>query len=211
MAMPRRPRLEAAGALHHVVAKAPDGSRIVADDADRLRFLDGLRAVAHECGWIVIAYCLMDTHVHLVVCTPEPNLGEGMKLLLGRYSSQYNRRLGRHGYVFSRPYWSRRIDKPHYLLCAALYAVLNAVAAGICGHPRDYRWCSYVETADANAATGIVAPAMLLRTFDDDPETARGVYRGIVNEAVERLGRRRSEEEWWRSVERAAAETLRRG
>ena len=209
--MPRRPRLEAAGALHHVVAQAADGSRIVADDADRLRLLDGLRTVVHECGWLCVAYCVLDTHAHLVVCTPEPNLGQGMKLLLGRYSSTYNRRLGRRGYVFRRPFWSRRIDRPHHLLCAALYTVLNPVAAGICRHPQLFPWSSYVETAGSAPPSGLLAPELLLRTFDEEPDAARRVYRELVDDAVVRLGRRRSAEAWWRSVERAAAETRGRG
>ena len=70
-----------------------------------------------------------------MVCTPEPNLGEGMKLLLGRYSFVHNRRHGRRGYLFGRRYWSRRVDSPRHLRCAALYTVLNPVAAGICPHP----------------------------------------------------------------------------
>ena len=47
-------------------------------------------AVTH--GWNCVAYCLLDTHVHLVVVTPKPNLGRGMRLLLGRYAITYNRR-----------------------------------------------------------------------------------------------------------------------
>ena len=116
--MPRRARLEGPGVIHHVVAKAANGANVVTDDADRLRFLDELRTVVSTHGWLCIAYCVMDTHVHLVICTPEPNLGQGMKLLLGRYAITFNRRLDRHGYVFTRPFWSRRVDKPHYLRCA---------------------------------------------------------------------------------------------
>ena len=209
--MPRRPRLEGAGALHHVVAKAADGRAIVCDDGDRLRLLDGLRVVVGECGWLCIAYCVLETHAHLVVCTPEPNLGAGMKLLLGRYSSTLNRRLGRRGYVFNRPFWSRRIDKPHYLLCASLYTVLNPVAAGLCEHPRQFLWSSYSGTTGSRTQIDLLAPEILLRTLADEPTAARRVYRELVDDATVRLHARRAEEVWWRSVERAAAETQARG
>ena len=126
------------------------------DDADRMRFLDELRAVVGGHGWRCGAYCVLDTHAHLVVCTPEPNLGAGMKLFLGRYAYTHNRRHGRQGHLLGRRFWSRRVDKPHYLRCAALYTVLNPVAAGICSHPGGFRWSSYRETAAATRASGLL-------------------------------------------------------
>ena len=194
--MPRRPRLEAPGALHDVVAQAASRCRVVVDNADRLRFLDELRRVVDECGWQCIAYCVMGTHVHLVIWTPEPNLGVGMKLLLGRYAFVYNRRHGRRGHLFSDRFWSRRIDRPHHLRCAAVYTALNSVAAGICAHPSEFVWSSYRETAGIAPASGLLEPELLLRTLDEDVDIARVRYRELVDEAVARLARRRLDEAW---------------
>ena len=181
------------------------------DDADRLRFLDEFRRVVHECGWQCIAYCVMGTHMHLVVCTPSPNLGEGMKLLLGRYAFAYNRRHGRRGHLFANRFWSRRIDRPHYLCRAAVYAVLNPVAAGICAHPSRFAWSSYRGTAGPFPAGGLLAPWLLLRTLDDDLGQAQERYRELVDDAVARLAQRRKDEAWWRTVERAVDATLATG
>ncbi len=43
----------------------------------------------------------------------------------------------------------------------------------------------------------------------DDPGEARLRYREIVDDAVARLGRRRAEDVWWQTVERAAARAAR--
>jgi REP element-mobilizing transposase RayT len=177
------------------------------DDADRSQFLELLRQVCIECGWSCIAYCVMTTHVHLVVHTPEPNLGKGMGLLLGRYAFAYNRRRGRRGHLFSDRYWSRRIDRPRYLCCSSLYAVLNPVAARLCDDPEAYVWSSYRETAGLIPSDGLLDPELLLRTLDEVVARARVVYREIVAQAVVRLQQRRSEEAWWKSVERAVAYT----
>ena len=181
------------------------------DNADRMRFLDELRAVVGGHGWRCGAYCVLDTHAHLVVCTPEPNLGAGMKLFLGRYAYTHNRRHGRQGHLLGRRFWSRRVDRPHYLRCAALYTVLNPVAAGICSHPGGFRWSSYRETAAATRASGLLDLGVVLGTLADDVEAARARYVETVDEAVARLGRRRAEEAWWRTVERAVAETQETG
>ena len=193
--------------MHHVVAQAPTDGRIVRDDSDRLHLLDELRRAAGVCEWQCIAYGLMDTHVHLVVCTLQPNLARGMSSLLGRYAFSHNRRHGRRGHLFSDRYWSRRIDKPHYLCCAALYAVLNPVRAGLCGHPREFAWSSYSETAGLAPPSGLLEPEPLLRTLGDDLETAREEYRATVDAALERLHRGRVEEAWWKTVARVVGET----
>ena len=203
--MPGRPRLEAPGAIHHVVVQAGSDGRLVVDDADRLRLLDELRRAVLGNGWHCVAFCVMTTHVHIVVCTPTPNLSAGMAPFLGRYAYTFNRRHDRQGRLFRNRFWSRRVDRPHYLTCAALYTVLNPVAAGICVHPREYVWSSYGETAGGGGESGFLAPGILLLALDDDPETARETYRSYVDDAVVRLSERRRDEAWWRSVERAAA------
>lgn len=39
-------------------------------------------------GWQLHAWCLMPNHFHLVVETPQPNLFDGMKWLLGTYTNR---------------------------------------------------------------------------------------------------------------------------
>jgi REP-associated tyrosine transposase len=206
--MARHPRCEAPGALHHVVAQAASDSRIVRDDSDRLRLLDELRAVVAECNWRCIAFSLMATHLHLVLCTSEPNLAKGMRLLLGRYAFAYNRRHSRRGHVFSDRYWSRRIDRPYYLRCSSVYAVLNPVSAGVCGHPSELRWSSYRETAGIAPHGGFVDASILLDSFAVDPADAQPFYCALVEDALDRLRARRAEESWRRSVEQAVVATL---
>ena len=53
------------------------------DDEDRRKFLSTLGETCAKAEWQVRAYCLMRHHFHLVVETPQPNLVDGMKWLLG--------------------------------------------------------------------------------------------------------------------------------
>ncbi len=57
-------------------------------------------------GWQVHAYCPMPNHFHLVVETPEPNLGEGMHWFLCTYTVRLNQRQHLCGHVFSGRYKS---------------------------------------------------------------------------------------------------------
>jgi REP element-mobilizing transposase RayT len=112
--MPRKPRIDAAGAIQHVIARAISGARIVADDDDRSTLVNGLARTADRYCWRMHAYCLMDTHVHAIVETPGPTLGAGMRNWIGRYAFEFNRRHARYGHLFAGPYFASLVDTEAY-------------------------------------------------------------------------------------------------
>ena len=63
--MARQPRVEYAGALHHVMSRGNDGIPILRDDEDRHLFLDLLSQEIVRSGWVLHEYCLMTNHYHL--------------------------------------------------------------------------------------------------------------------------------------------------
>ena len=72
--MPRRLRLEYAGAIYHVMNRGDRREDIFLDDEDRRRFVHTLGEACEKTDWRVHAYCLMRNHFHLVVETPRANL-----------------------------------------------------------------------------------------------------------------------------------------
>ena len=145
-AVARKLRVEAPGATHHVVAKGVGGSEIVADDADRRSFIARLARTVESHRWSCLAYCLLDTHFHLVVTTPEPNLGVGMKWLKAAYAQDFNHRHGRQGHVFGGRFYSEAIGRDAHLVAAIVYVALNPVRAGIVDRPERWPWSSYAAT-----------------------------------------------------------------
>ena len=184
--MPRRPREEEAGAIHHVVAKGNGRARIVEDDADRTLYLRRFASVADGHGWIAHSDCLMDTHHHAVVETPEPTLARGMQRHLGGYAWLFNRRHRREGHLFYGPYWSQRIDGDAHFFASCLYVVLNPVAAGLCNHPRDWRWSSYQAIAAGRGSE------RLMGMFGLDREAAVSCYIAAVDDAATLVLERRA-------------------
>ena len=88
--MARPLRLEFAGALYHVTARGNARAEIFLDDEDRCSFLTLLGTEVSQQGWRLYAYCLMGNHYHLMIETPEPNLGRGMR----RLNQVYDGRVG---------------------------------------------------------------------------------------------------------------------
>jgi REP element-mobilizing transposase RayT len=141
--MPRVPREEESGAIHHVFARGNRRQRVFLDDRDRRRYVALLHKVVERCRWISLAYCLMDNHVHLLVETPDPNLGDGMRRLHGAYAQEFNRRHGHVGHLFQGRYGAERVTTDAQLVTTLRYIALNPVEAGLCEHAWDWRWSSY--------------------------------------------------------------------
>ena len=54
--MPRKPRIEYAGAIYHVMSRGNRGRAVFEDDADREMFLETLGQACSKTGWIVHCY-----------------------------------------------------------------------------------------------------------------------------------------------------------
>ena len=148
--MARVSREEAAGAIHHVIPAGDNGGRIVEDDRDRASYLARFARIRRELGWLCHASCLMDTHHHAVAETPMPNLGLGMRRSSAAIPTGSTCVTARPESVFVPHFWPRRLADEAWFFRACLYTVLNPVAAGLCRHPREWRWCSYRSTAEGD-------------------------------------------------------------
>jgi putative transposase len=145
--MSRRPRLQFAGAVYHVMARGNRKSTIFHDDDDRRQFLR-IIADAHGTFRVLIReLCLMGNHYHLILETPRCNLSDAMHYINGVFALRSNRRHGQTGHVFEGRFRSLVIQRESYLMRAARYVVRNPVRAGIVAQAGDWPWSSYRATA----------------------------------------------------------------
>src|SRR6516225_2842162 len=56
--MPRRLRIEFEGAIYHVMARGNARQKIVRDDSDRRRLVDGLEHTVVRSGWELLCYVI---------------------------------------------------------------------------------------------------------------------------------------------------------
>ncbi len=139
--MARIPRSALAdGRFFHVYARGVDRMEIFRDDDDRLEFLELLAITTRRHRWRCHAFCLMDSHVHLVLDSVLDRVSRGMHLLLGRYAQYFNRRYGRWGHLFGDRFGARLIADEDYLEVAVAYVLHNPVAAGLIETPELWRW-----------------------------------------------------------------------
>src|SRR3990172_1842260 len=70
--MPRGPRLDAPGVLHHVMVRGLERRAIFRDDRDRAEFARRLAALAASGALTVYAWALLPNHGHLLVPSRAP-------------------------------------------------------------------------------------------------------------------------------------------
>jgi putative transposase len=182
--VPRKPRLEAPGATFHVVANAVSGQTIVRDDYDRRTLVTRLSRAVERYRWRCLAYCILDTHLHLVVRTPETNLGRGMQWLSGRYAESFNDRHRRAGHVFGGRFYSGHLESDDHLMAALIYVLLNPVRAGVVPHAEDWPWSSYAATVGEVPAPAFLDVTGVLGLVDARPRVASRRLAAAVAEAA---------------------------
>jgi REP element-mobilizing transposase RayT len=94
-------------------------------------------------GIRVFSYCLMDTHYHLALQTPQGNLQRVMRHIDGVYTQRFNRAHKRDGPLFLGRYKAILVDADEYLAAVVRYIHLNPVEAGKVHDPKDYPWSSH--------------------------------------------------------------------
>jgi len=124
--MPRKPRIEFAGATYHVMCRGNRQEPVFRDARDNEMFLDTLEEACVRCGWRVHAFVLMGNHYHLLIETPEPNLVAGMQWLQGTYTKRFNVRHKERGHLFQGRYKALLVDRGgDYFSTVASYIHLN--------------------------------------------------------------------------------------
>jgi putative transposase len=175
--MPRQPRLDAPGTLHHVMGRGIETSKIFRTRKDREDFIDRLAELCRSGGWAVYAWALMPNHFHLLVRTGKEPLARSMRRLMTGYAINFNLRHKRRGHLFQNRYKSIVCQEDLYLLELTRYIHLNPLRAGLLP---DLEALGRYPWAGHSALTG-----QMEREWQDT-STIRGYFSGKRREAVRR-------------------------
>jgi REP-associated tyrosine transposase len=184
--MPRHARLDAPGALHHVICRGIERRPIVRDDTDRAAFVEQLGRVLAATGTPCYAWALLPNHVHLLLRTGVAPLMTVMRRLLTGYAGAFNRRHHRHGYLFQNRYKSILCEQDVYLLELVRYIHLNPVRAKVVPNLAAldrYPWAGHSDLVGRTPRPW-VAVREVLTHFAAPPAPARRAYRTFVAEGM---------------------------
>jgi putative transposase len=129
--MPRKARIDAPGALHHIIVRGIDRNPIFKGSEDYENFLVRLGRILQETSTTCYAWALIPNHVHLLLRTGTTPISSVMRRLLTGYAQYFNRLHNRHGYLFQNRYKSFLCETDPYLLELVRYIHLNPIRANI--------------------------------------------------------------------------------
>jgi len=189
--MPRGPRLDAPGTLHHVMVRGIERRRIFESDRDREDFLDRLGRIVQEGQASCFAWVLIPNHAHILLRTGTTSLAGMMRRLLTGYAVSFNLRHQRVGHLFQNRYRSVVCEEDAYLLELVRYIHLNAIRAGLvkdmAGLDR-YRWSGH-SVLMGRESRPWQAREEVLSHFGTREGVAQRRYRQFVFEGIG-LGKR---------------------
>ena len=162
--MTRPKRINLPGCVYHVICRADQDDVVFTGDQDKERFLEYLGDYAQQFSIRIHAYCLMDTHLHLLIETRKPNLSEFMRRLLTAYTVWFNRRHQTRGHLFAGRFKSIVVERGDYLVAVSRYIHLNPVEASLVKNAEDYPWSS-MKFYSGKARSGLIHTKEILYWF----------------------------------------------
>ena len=128
--MPRSSRIDAPGALHHIMARGIEKRGLFRSRADREDFLQRLGGILLETRTACFAWALLLDHVHLVLKTGDAPVSNVMRRTLTGYAVSYNHRHRRSGILFQNRFKSVLCQEERYLFQLVRYVHLHPLRSG---------------------------------------------------------------------------------
>ena len=189
--MPRKARIDAPGALNHIICRGIERQNIFWTDKDRDNFVERLDTIMDETTTVCYAWALLPNHFHLLLRTGKTPISIVMKRLLTGYVVTFNRRHRRNGHLFQNRFKSILCQEDPYFLELIRYIHLNPLRAKVIQSMKDldhYPYCGHSvimghvehDWQDINKVLSLFAKRV---------NTARKHYRTFVKKGIS-MGRR---------------------
>lgn len=139
--MPRPPRFDTPGRIYHVMNRGAAHRTLFEGRADFRFFLSRVAHAVRRGEIVVLAYCLLPNHFHLVVRS-HGGLSEAMRRIQGEYTQRFNRSRDRDGALQRGRFGSKAVMCEVHLGNLFPYVDANPVDAGLTKSPAAWPWGS---------------------------------------------------------------------
>ena len=142
--MPRKSRRLLGETVCHHMVQGINKEEIFKTEDNKEKYIELLKKYYKEFKIDIIAYCIMDNHVHMLLYANDiKQISNFMKNINSIYAMYYNKKTDRVGYVFRNRFKSVPIMDRKQLYTCIKYIHMNPVKAGKVKEESDYRYSSY--------------------------------------------------------------------
>jgi len=187
--MAREKRKRSDTGIYHIMLRGIDGQKIFIDDEDKEKFMQALMKAKEKGQFLLLGYCLMDNHVHLLIKENE-EIGKSIKRITVSYVQWYNNKYGREGHLFQNRYKSEVVENEAYLLTVIRYIHQNPIKAKMVDKNEEYSWSSYNEYIDGYNGKCVKVDIDIIRNYFKDKESYEKYMNEVNNDkCLEYLGK----------------------
>ncbi len=163
---------------HHIYAWGNDRHAVFKETKHYRQYLSFLGKYSASFDIDIIAYALMEWHIHLFVFDKLNNISYFMMKLHGDYAQYFNKETKHVGHVFGERFNNKIVANNLYGKWLSRYIHRQALDAYLVSDPKDYHWTSYRIYLGLEKSN-YVKPAVVLDQFGED-KNAHQIYEEFV-------------------------------
>jgi putative transposase len=196
--MPQRSVTFAEGNFYHVITKSIAGYTIFSQENEyermmsvltyyhnphSLKYSEAIKTKPHainqhEREVNIHAYCLMPTHIHLLLSpVVKDGISRYMNSILRSYSLYFNLRHKRKGPLWEGRFKGIRVETQEQFIHLTRYIHLNPVSSLLVNKPEEWQFSSYREYLNGEGLTGTVLNSYCLMNSES--------YKDFVESRIE--------------------------
>jgi REP element-mobilizing transposase RayT len=187
--IPRIARQKTIDAIFHIMARSISELDLFRDDDDKLKYLSLVKKYQKLYQFRVYGYCLMDTHVHLIIDANGADISRIMHSINFSYAQYYNAVHKRHGHLFQDRFRSKMVKDERYLLSLSAYVHNNPTdIEGYESRPEKYEFSSLsIYLGLRRDPYDLVDDGFIMSMFGKSPRAAREKYIKLVYLCCEKI------------------------
>jgi REP element-mobilizing transposase RayT len=119
--MPRKPREKLQDGIYHIIVRSISDVNLFRSNDDKEKYLKFIKKYQDIFLFKVYAYCVMNTHAHLMIDCCGADISRIMHSINQCYAMYFNKKYERHGHVFQDRFKSILVKNEAYLLNLSAY------------------------------------------------------------------------------------------
>ena len=171
--MPRIARQKSESGIYHIMLRGANRQQIFHEDEDNIMFLEILKRYKKKAGIIVLGWCLMGNHIHLLLMEGKEDISLTMKRIGVSFVWHYNLKYGTTGHLFQDRFKSEEVESDEYLLTVIRYIHQNPVKAEIVKRAEEWKWSSCLGYYGGKVyPENLLDNEIILKIFSKDSQLA---------------------------------------
>lgn len=185
--MPRTARIKSNHAIYHIIMRGLSDINLFRNNSDKTKYLEFLRKYKDMFLFKIYAYCIMDTHIHLLIDSNGADVSKFMHNINQCYAQYYNKKYNRIGHVFGDRFKSKIATTDVSILCMSAYIHNNPKdIRGYRNSVENYNYSSFnIYIGKNKNLYNLLDTTFILDYFNTDPLLSRKRYYHFVKSRID--------------------------